>query len=104
MMVWLDGALMRGDFLLWERQSQHNFFFSLTKYFSFFGRRVGYWEPMKYAQRLRDEGAQTVICKIDLGAGHFSQTGRFDRLKDVALDYAFVLRTLGLEDAASKSS
>eukprot|EP00730_Choanoeca_flexa_P014586 TRINITY_DN6429_c0_g1_i1.p1 TRINITY_DN6429_c0_g1~~TRINITY_DN6429_c0_g1_i1.p1 ORF type:complete len:775 (+),score=193.85 TRINITY_DN6429_c0_g1_i1:324-2327(+) len=64
--------------------------------------RVGYWEPMKYAQVLRDQGAQTVLCNIEMGAGHFSASGRFDRLKDVALDYAFVLRVLGLEDAQPK--
>jgi oligopeptidase B len=60
--------------------------------------RVGYWEPMKYAQVLRDNGAQTVLCNIEMSAGHFSSSGRFDRLKDVALDYAFVLRVLGLEE------
>ncbi|EGD78211.1 hypothetical protein PTSG_12836 [Salpingoeca rosetta] len=64
--------------------------------------RVQYWEPLKYAQVLRDAGAPSVICKIDMAAGHFSSSGRFDRLKDEALVYAFMLRALGLEDAQPK--
>ncbi|EDQ88026.1 uncharacterized protein MONBRDRAFT_37688 [Monosiga brevicollis MX1] len=65
--------------------------------------RVGYWEPLKYAQRLRDEGAQTVLCHVNMNAGHFSESGRFDVLKDVALDFAFILRALGLENAEPRS-
>eukprot|EP00055_Hartaetosiga_balthica_P008576 m.32388 g.32388 ORF g.32388 m.32388 type:complete len:789 (+) comp6381_c0_seq1:94-2460(+) len=62
--------------------------------------RVQYWEPLKYAQVLRDVGAQTVLCKIDMSSGHFSSSGRFDRLKDTALYFAFFLRAMGVEKAS----
>lgn len=34
-----------------------------------------------------------LLLKCDLGAGHFSQSGRFDALKEVALEQAFLLKT-----------
>ena len=34
-----------------------------------------------------------LLFKCDLGAGHFSQSGRFDALKEVALEHAFLLKT-----------
>ncbi len=39
-----------------------------------------------------------LLFKCDLGAGHFSQSGRFDRLKDTALEYAFLLKCQDLVD------
>ena len=40
-----------------------------------------------------------VLFKCDMGAGHFSQSGRFDKLKEVALEYAFLLKCTGLLSA-----
>ena len=51
----------------------------------------------QYAQRLRDAGAPVVLCDVDMETGHFSKSGRFDRLKQVSLEYAFFLRALGME-------
>eukprot|EP01147_Barroeca_monosierra_P006339 gene6339-9267_t len=62
-----------------------------------FDPRVAYWEPLKYAHVLRDAGAPTVILKLDMSSGHFASSGRFDRLKDTAIEYAFVLRALDME-------
>eukprot|EP00892_Ulva_mutabilis_P011782 jgi/Ulvmu1/8977/UM005_0068.1 len=60
--------------------------------------RVGYWEPSKWVAKLRlnktDENM--LLFKCDMGAGHFSQTGRFDILKEDAMDTAFILKVLGL--------
>jgi oligopeptidase B len=66
--------------------------------------RVGYWEPAKYVATLRKktrdmERRRPVLLKIDMGAGHFSMSGRFDQLKEVALDMAFTLKQLGLADS-----
>lgn len=61
-------------------------------------RRVAYWEPAKYVAKLRDlkTNNSLLLLKCDMGAGHFSQSGRFDQLKDVALEHAFLLKTQGL--------
>lgn len=57
--------------------------------------RVAYWEPAKYVAKLRDHKTNEtlLLLKCDLGAGHFSQSGRFDQLRDVALEQAFLLKT-----------
>jgi hypothetical protein len=41
-----------------------------------------------------------TLLKTDMGAGHFSVTGRFARLKETALEYAFLLKVLGRARAA----
>jgi len=58
--------------------------------------RVTYWEPAKWAARLRANttSAQPVLLKINMTAGHGGAAGRFDFLKEVALDYAFALKAV----------
>ena len=60
--------------------------------------RVGYWEPLKYTAVLRDRvrRPERILCKIDTGAGHFSKSGRFERLHEYALEQAFLLKSVGL--------
>jgi oligopeptidase B len=55
--------------------------------------RVTYWEPAKWAARLRREttSANPVLLKINMEAGHGGASGRFDFLKEIALDYAFAV-------------
>ncbi|VFU10350.1 S9 family peptidase [Methylocella tundrae] len=55
--------------------------------------RVTYWEPLKWTARLRATmtGGGPILCKINMGAGHGGAPGRFDRLQDAALQYAFAL-------------
>ena len=55
--------------------------------------RVTYWEPEKWVAKLRPAttSGNPVLLKINMTAGHFSSSGRFDYLKDVAHDYAFAL-------------
>lgn len=64
--------------------------------------RVGYWEPAKLVAKLRATKTDNslLLFKCEMGAGHFSQSGRFDRLKEVAIEYAFLLKTQGM--ASSK--
>ena len=63
--------------------------------------QVGYWEPAKFVAKLRslDTGANRVLFKCNMGAGHGGASGRYDALHEVAFDYAWVLNTLGAADA-----
>ncbi|WP_447751470.1 S9 family peptidase [Pseudomonas nicosulfuronedens] len=61
--------------------------------------RVQYWEAAKWVAKLRvsktDE--RLLLLKTDLGAGHGGMSGRYQGLKDVALEYAFLFKVLGIE-------
>lgn len=60
--------------------------------------QVMYWEPAKYVAKLRtlktDENLLLLVTNMQ--AGHGGASGRYDYLKEVAFDYAFLLRELGL--------
>ena len=62
--------------------------------------RVQYWEPAKWTARLR--AAKTddhlLLLKTDMGSGHMGQTSRYDELREVAFEYAFILLVLGVDD------
>jgi oligopeptidase B len=60
--------------------------------------QVMYWEPAKYVAKLRrlKTDPNPLALLTNLGAGHGGASGRYDRLREVALDYAFVLWRLGL--------
>jgi oligopeptidase B len=63
--------------------------------------RVTYWEPAKWVARLREVGrGGPFLFKVNLGAGHQGASGRWESLKEVALEYAFVLKVAGRADAA----
>ncbi|KAG1666918.1 hypothetical protein FOA52_005978 [Chlamydomonas sp. UWO 241] len=63
--------------------------------------RVAYWEPCKFVAKLREQAkvANLLVMKIEMGAGHFSVTGRFERIKEVAHDYAFLLKAMALPES-----
>ncbi len=58
--------------------------------------RVTYWEPAKWVARLREAttGNAPILLKINMEAGHGGASGRFDFLKEIALDYAFAIWAL----------
>ncbi|HXG15870.1 MAG TPA: S9 family peptidase [Calidithermus sp.] len=59
--------------------------------------QVMYWEPAKYVARLRAVSPETlVLLRTDLAAGHSGPSGRYDALRELAFDYAFILTRLGL--------
>jgi oligopeptidase B len=60
--------------------------------------RVTYWEPAKWVARLRATmtGGGPVLLRTNMGAGHGGASGRFNRLEEVAIAYAFALQTTGL--------
>jgi oligopeptidase B len=55
--------------------------------------RVTYWEPAKWTAKMRELKTDNnlLVMRTNMGAGHFSNTGRYGRLKDVAEEYAFAL-------------
>jgi len=64
--------------------------------------QVMYWEPAKYVARLRTLKTDTrpLLLEINMAAGHGGASGRYDRLREIALDYAFILWQMGLADGA----
>ncbi|HVX88318.1 MAG TPA: S9 family peptidase [Gemmatimonadales bacterium] len=59
--------------------------------------QVMYWEPAKYVARLRTlkTDDRPLLLVTNLGAGHGGASGRYDRLKEIARDYGFLLWQLG---------
>jgi len=58
--------------------------------------QVMYWEPAKYVAKLRTlkTDKNPLLLKINMGAGHGGASGRYDYLREIALDYAFALAQL----------
>jgi oligopeptidase B len=63
---------------------------------SLFDSQVMYWEPAKYVAKLRtlktDENS--LLLHTNMTAGHGGASGRYDFLKEIAMDYAFLLKEL----------
>lgn len=62
--------------------------------------RVGYWEPAKWVAKLRalKTDSNLLLLKVNMGAGHGGSSGRYDYLRDVAFEYAFMLKVLGFTE------
>jgi oligopeptidase B len=59
--------------------------------------RVTYWEPAKWIAKLRASatGGNLILLKTNMGAGNGGASGRFERLKETALQFAFALKIAG---------
>ncbi|GAP93791.1 S9 family peptidase [Leptolyngbya sp. NIES-2104] len=55
--------------------------------------RVSYWEPAKWTAKLRalKTDSNVLLLKTNMGAGHGGASGRYERLKEIAFEYAFLL-------------
>lgn len=60
--------------------------------------QVPYWEGAKFAAKVREmkTDKNIVLLKTNMGAGHGGSSGRYDRLKEVAFDYAYALTQVGI--------
>ena len=60
--------------------------------------QVPYWEGAKWAAKLREmkTDKNVILLKTNMGAGHGGASGRYDRLKEVAFDYAYALTQVGI--------
>ncbi|POA76629.1 S9 family peptidase [Pseudomonas sp. DP16D-R1] len=60
--------------------------------------RVQYWEAAKWVAKLRATKTDTnpLLLKTELGAGHGGMSGRYQGLRDAALEYAFLFKVLGI--------
>ena len=63
---------------------------------SLYDSQVMYWEPAKYVAKLRalKTDGNTLLFHTNMTAGHGGASGRYDYLKEIAMDYAFVMREL----------
>ncbi len=60
--------------------------------------RVGYWEGAKFAAKLRAHKVDNnvLLLKTNMGAGHGGASGRYERYKEIAFEYGFILKTFGM--------
>ena len=70
---------------------------------SFNDSQVFYHEPAKYVAKLRTlkTDSNPLVFKTNMAAGHGGSSGRYDYLKEIAFDYAFVLSQMGMEKPAA---
>jgi oligopeptidase B len=67
---------------------------------SFNDSQVMYWEPAKYVAKLRTlkTDSRPLLLKTNMDAGHGGASGRYDYLREVAFDYAFLLGQMGIRE------
>ncbi len=62
--------------------------------------RVTYWEPAKWVAKMREMKTDNnlTVMRMNMGAGHFANSGRYGRLRDYAEEYVFMFLAHGITD------
>jgi oligopeptidase B len=61
---------------------------------------VPYWDPVKWAAKLRalKTDDNLLLLKTNMVVGHGGASGRYNYLRDVAFEYAFILNSSGIKE------
>lgn len=61
--------------------------------------RVSYWEPAKWIAKLRtlNQSRRLVLLKTNMAAGHGGSSDRYEKFRETAFEYAFLLHTMGIK-------
>jgi oligopeptidase B len=62
--------------------------------------QVQYWEPAKWVAKLRNMKTSNniLLLKTNMDSGHGGASGRFEKFKEIALEYTFLLDQLNISD------
>ena len=103
---WIEWGNPRDDKKAWDYMVQYSPYDNVKpqKYpnmlveISLNDSQVPYWEGAKFTAKLRElkTDDNTILLKTNMGAGHGGSSGRYDRLKEVAFDYAYALTQVGI--------
>lgn len=109
--------LTPGEFKEWGNPKQKEFYDYIKSYSPFdnikamhyphifvtaglYDPRVTYWEPAKFVSKLRSRklDSNLLLFKTEMGAGHAGKSGRYQSYKEIAQEYAFILKVFGFYD------
>ncbi|MDX1350512.1 MAG: prolyl oligopeptidase family serine peptidase, partial [Putridiphycobacter sp.] len=107
--------LTTGEYEEWGNPNDPNYYFYMLSYSPYdnisaqnyppmlitsglHDSQVQYWEPTKYVAKLRDMKTDdhTVLLHTNMSAGHGGASGRFESIKEVAMEYAFIFDIIGI--------
>jgi oligopeptidase B len=65
--------------------------------------QVMYWEPAKFVAKMRTfkTDGNPLLLKCNMGAGHGGASGRYDRLKETAFEYAWLMSQVGINQGSA---
>ncbi len=103
---WIEWGNPRDDKKAWDYMASYSPYDNVTAQAypnmlieaSLNDSQVPYWEAAKWAAKLRGlkTDDNTILLKMNMGAGHGGASGRYDRLKEVAFEYAYALTQVGI--------
>jgi oligopeptidase B len=104
---WIEWGNPRDDKKAWDYMVQYSPYDNVKaqKYpnmlieISLNDSQVPYWEGAKFAAKIREMSTSNnpILLKTNMGAGHGGSSGRYDRLKEIAFDYAYALTEVGID-------